>query len=200
MKKLFALLFLIGATTLVAQESIQVKEAIKFQQNLNKEFASKEASPLTEEDLASFKALEFFPVDDAYIVMAKLTFAENAKPFTMKTTTDRLPVYKLYAKAHFQLKGKDYELEIYQNEKLMLTDDYEDYLFLPFTDLTNGTESYGGGRYLDLRIPDGDQIKIDFNQSYNPYCAYNSKYSCPIPPKVNHLDTEIKAGVMAFKH
>jgi len=167
---------------------------------LNKEYASREESPLTDEDLAVFKSLDFFPIDSNYMVSAKLTFHKNSKPFQMKTTTDRLPVYKLYATASFQLKGKNYSLEIYQNEKLMLSPDYEDYLFLPFTDLTNGESSYGGGRYIDLKIPETDSITIDFNQSYNPYCAYNSKYSCPVPPKVNYLDTAIEAGVMAFKH
>ncbi|MCK5678470.1 MAG: DUF1684 domain-containing protein, partial [Flavobacteriaceae bacterium] len=90
-------------------------------------------------------------------------------------------------------------LEIYQNQKLILTTDYEDYLFLPFTDKTNGESTYGGGRYLDLKIPDGDTTVIDFNKAYNPYCAYNHKYSCPIPPKANQLDVEINAGVKAYE-
>jgi len=76
---------------------------------------------------------------------------------------------------------------------------YEDYLFLPFTDATNGNETYGGGRYIDLSIPNGDQIVIDFNKAYNPYCTYNKKYSCPIVPSQNALDIEIFAGVKAFK-
>lgn len=200
MKIHFFLVSFLFVSVLYSQDSKDIKAALKFQQKLNKEFASKEESPLTDEDLAVFKSLEFFPVDSNYIVNAKLTFYKDSKPFQMKTTTDRLPVYKLYATASFKLKGKNYTLEIYQNEKLLLTPDYEDYLFLPFTDLTNGESSYGGGRYIDLQIPKSENIVIDFNQSYNPYCAYNSKYSCPIPPKVNYLDTEIKAGVMLFKH
>jgi uncharacterized protein (DUF1684 family) len=75
----------------------------------------------------------------------------------------------------------------------------EDYLFLPFLDETNGFETYGGGRYLDLRIPVGDTIEIDFNTAYNPFCAYNEKYSCPIVPRENYLQTRIEAGVKAFK-
>ena len=78
---------------------------------------------------------------------------------------------------------------------------YEDYLFLPFLDNTNGEESYGGGRYVEARIPEGDTIIIDFNKAYNPYCAYNEKYSCPIVPRQNYLPIEVKAGVKAFgKH
>ena len=81
----------------------------------------------------------------------------------------------------------------------MQQEEYRDYLFLPFTDKTNGSETYTGGRYIDLSIPEGDTLEINFNKAYNPYCAYNPKYSCPIVPGVNALDTEVRAGVKAFK-
>ena len=79
--------------------------------------------------------------------------------------------------------------------------DYANYLFLPFNDNTNGKTSYGGGRFIDLEIPEAGSktIVIDFNKSYNPYCAYNHKYSCPIPPSENNLNVEISAGVKAYK-
>ena len=99
----------------------------------------------------------------------------------------------------FDLKGKPFKLNIYQNQDLIKKEGFEDYLFLPFLDNTNGEESYGGGRYIDMRIPDGDTIIVDFNSAYNPYCAYNEKYSCPIVPRENYLDTEVRAGVKAFK-
>jgi uncharacterized protein (DUF1684 family) len=81
----------------------------------------------------------------------------------------------------------------------MQESDYRDYLFLPFIDQTNGEETYGGGRYVDLRIPEGDTLIIDFNKAYNPYCAYNKKYSCPLVPAVNELKTSVTAGVKAFR-
>jgi hypothetical protein len=99
----------------------------------------------------------------------------------------------------FQIKGKSYQLNVYQGQDLIKKEGYEDYLFLPFLDDTNGEGSYGGGRYIDLRIPKGDTIVIDFNSAYNPYCAYNEKYSCPIVPRDNYIETEVKAGVKAFK-
>ena len=99
----------------------------------------------------------------------------------------------------FDLKEKPFKLNIYQNQDLIKKEGFEDYLFLPFLDNTNGEESYGGGRYIDMRIPDGDTIIVDFNSAYNPYCAYNEKYSCPIVPRENYLDTEVRAGVKAFK-
>lgn len=199
MKPLLYLLCFLLLTSVYGQNESIPKDVLKFQKKLNQEFASADESPLTEDDRKTFQGLDFFPVDTNYRVKAQLKFFENSKPFKMKTTTDRLPVYKLYAIATFTLKGNLFQLEIYQNEQLTLTDQYENYLFLPFTDKTNGKSSYKGGRYIDLSIPEGDEIIIDFNKAYNPYCAYNPTYSCPIPPSANYIDTEVRAGVMAYK-
>ncbi len=185
--------------TIYSQGNKSTKDAIKFQKNINKEFSNKEKSPLTDEDLKDFNELDFFPIDTNFIVIADLKFHKDSKTFKMQTTTDRLPIYKIYATASFNLKGREFKLNIYQNVKLIQTADFEDSLFLPFTDRTNGATTYGGGRYMDLEIPDGDTILIDFNQTYNPSCAYNAKYSCPIPPKANHLDIDINAGVKKYK-
>lgn len=182
-----------------AQGNKSVRDATKFQDKINKDYANREKSPLTDEDFESFKSLDFFPVDTAYRVIATLEYHKDSKPFKMETTTDRLPVYKIFATATFKIKGVQHKLNIYQNQKLLLTTDFEDYLFLPYTDKTNGNSSYGGGRYIDLKVTDKETIIIDFNKSYNPYCAYNHKYSCPIPPKVNQLNIEIPVGVKAFK-
>ena len=88
---------------------------------------------------------------------------------------------------------------MYQNQDLTKKDGFDNYLFLPFLDDTNGEESYGGGRYIDLRIPKNDELVIDFNKAYNPYCAYNEKYSCPIVPRENYLALKVEAGVKVFK-
>ena len=119
----------------------------------------------------------------------------------MKTSTDRLPVYLKYGELVFNLKGGPFLLNFYQPPDLIVMEGFEDYLFLPFLDETNGLESYGGGRYIDARIPEGNTIVIDFNKAYNPYCAYNDKYSCPLVPRENYLKTRIEAGVKTFaKH
>jgi uncharacterized protein (DUF1684 family) len=81
----------------------------------------------------------------------------------------------------------------------MNTEGLEDYLFLPFLDDTNGETTYGGGRYIDLRIPKGDSMEIDFNRAYNPYCVYNDKYSCPIVPRDNYIDLKVEAGLKMFE-
>ena len=119
----------------------------------------------------------------------------------MATTTDRKPIYKTFGTATFELEGKKLKLHIYQNQDLIKKAEYTNHLFIPFRDQTNSNGSYGGGRYIDVEIPEGNTIVIDFNKSYNPYCAYNDKYSCPIPPSENDLDIEIKAGVKDYgKH
>lgn len=173
-------------------------DVIKFQRELNEEFKNPELSPLPDKFRKDFETLDFFKPDTSYVVKAKLMRTPEALPFLMPTTTNRKSEEVVYGVAHFMLNGMARELEIYQNKKLMLDEGYEDYLFLPFTDLTNAEETYGGGRYIDLRIPNEEVITIDFNKAYNPYCAYNKKYSCPLVPSVNHLNTRILAGVKAF--
>jgi uncharacterized protein (DUF1684 family) len=107
-------------------------------------------------------------------------------------------MYVKSGEAHFEIYGKSFRLNIYKNIELSKKEEYKDYLFLPFSDLTCGKESYIGGKYIDMKMPAGDTIVIDFNRSYNPYCAYNHKYSCPKVPLENDLKIEIKAGVKKF--
>ncbi|VXB90400.1 DUF1684 domain-containing protein [Maribacter litoralis] len=181
-------------------KSDKLADILLFQEELNAEFKNPETSPLADRFRIDFETLNFFAPDTNYIVEAKLIRTPDALPFSMPTTTGRESTEVVYGIAKFTLNGKEHELEIYQSPELITQDKYEDYLFLPFTDNTNGEETYGGGRYLDLRIPNGSTIVLDFNKAYNPYCAYNKKFSCPIVPKVNHLDTEIRVGVKAFEH
>lgn len=176
----------------------QIKDIEAYQASANKEFSNEETTILTPEDFEHFTALDFYPINLKYRVTANLVRTPNEKPFLMPTTTERLPEYVKYGEAHFSVDDKDLKLELYQSTKHDKEEGYEDYLFLPFTDLTSGDGSYGGGRFLDARIPKGDKMVLDFNKAYNPYCAYNSKYSCPIPPKVNDLLVRIEAGVKAF--
>lgn len=180
------------------QQKFDPAAVAAFQKTINSEYADAKKSPLTAEDLKDFHGLDFFPANPKYFVVAKFTRTTNEQPFPMKTSTDRLPVYVKYGELAFSLDGKDFRLNVYQNVELVKKEGYHDYLFLPFSDLTSGNETYIGGRYIDLKIPDGDTMAIDFNRSYNPYCAYNHKYSCPIVPLENDLNIEIKAGVKKF--
>lgn len=197
MIKQLALLMFFGGS-LCAQEKCDSQKSSEYQQELNREYADKKTSPLTAADLAQFKTLDFFAVDSKYCVVAKIKRTFDAKPFAMQTTTERSPMYIKYADLIFFIDGKQQSLEVYQSIKPAAIQAFSTDLFLPFTDLTSDKESYSGGRYMDLQIPDGDLIMLDFNRAYNPYCAYNSKYSCPLVPKVNHLEVAIKAGVKKF--
>ena len=174
----------------------------EYQQKLNASYKDATTSPLKKKDLKNFNGLDFFAVDSSFIVTANLTRIENAPVFEMATTTDRKPLYKEYGLLRFNINGQDLELTIYQSQDDLRDEKYKDYLFLPFTDNTSGNESYGGGRYMDVMITDikdDNTIELNFNNTYNPYCAYNDDYSCPLTPRKNHLDIEIKAGIKAFK-
>ena len=198
-KLLFIITIVISLSACSQDESAATKAAKDFQYKINLEYADKKTSPLTKEDFILFSSLNFFPINTNLSFEADFERTPNEKPFEMLTTTSRLVMYVKYGIAHFEIEGKKYQLNIYQNQELIKKEEYKDYLFLPFIDLTSGKESYAGGRYIDLRIPTKEKtITIDFNQAYNPYCAYNHKYSCPIPPSENKLDVAIKAGVMKF--
>jgi len=174
-----------------------------YQIALNSSYKDASISPLKKKDLKKFNGLAFFPIDSSFIVKAKFTKIKNALNFKMATTTDRKPLYKEYGIINFILKGKNHELTIYQSQDDLRDENYKDYLFLPFTDATSGSKSYGGGRYMDVMTTDinkDNTVLLNFNNTSNPYCAYNDKYSCPLTPRKNHLDMEVKAGIMVFNN
>jgi len=198
MKKIFVFAALLVAGLINAQDCSEATSKAA-QKKLNEEYADPKKSPLTKEDLKTFKALDFYAVNTDYCVTAKFKRTPNEKPFYMATTTGRKAKYVKYGELSFTLNGKACKLDIFQSPDLMKIEEYKDYLFLPFTDITNGEGSYAGGRYIDMRLPKGDTMQIDFNAAYNPYCAYNHDYSCPIPPTQNNLDVAVKAGVKEYK-
>ena len=188
-------------SNLVVAQSYE-DEVREFQKELNISYLDPEESPLPPKARKKFRGHEFYPIDEKFSVTARLKKAINPEIFKMRTSTSRLPTYEKYGVATFEIEGVEYSLTIYLSRETQQKEEYKDYLFLPFTDLTNGTETYAGGRYIDLRTPpSGDTIVIDFNKAYNPYCAYSPMYSCPVPPAENNLDVGITAGVkLADKH
>jgi len=173
-------------------------ETMQYQAQVNREFADKDHTPLDSIDLIQFKGLNFFEPDIRYKVEARFKRTPGEKPFEMTTTTDRLPIYVKYGELHFNLNSKKLVLNAYQNLEYSQKEEFKHNLFVPFTDLTNGRLSYGGGRYLDIEYAGEKTIKLDFNRAYNPYCAYSHRWSCPIPPEENDLNIEILAGVKSF--
>ena len=192
--KLFFLVSLMLSVSATAQE----ESLEEFQRKMNEKFSDPERTPLSKDDLAKFKKLDFFEIDSAFLVKAHFLRTPAEAPFKMETTTNRKPVYVKYGELYFNIKGKNFKLDVFQNQELISDPEYYNYLFLPFTDLTNGETTYSGGRYLDLRIPEGDSIFLNFNKAYNPYCAYNGDFSCPIVPAENNLEIAVTAGVKNF--
>lgn len=199
MKSIFWVLFFLAIWNSFGQSEEELLAEIRqHREEENEAFSNPETSILEKEDLEKFQGLDFYPIDLNYRVTATLVPTPNEKPFKMRTTTDRLPEYVKYAEAHFSIHGVPLKLNVYKGTTEPEDPEYKDYLFIPFTDYTSGDGSYGGGRYIDAFIPEGAELVIDFNKAYNPYCAYNKNYSCPIPPKENDLPIRIEAGVKDF--
>lgn len=197
MKKLAVVMMLISAFGWAQSPKKQISEIKKFQTELNKEYKNPKETPLRGDNYTNFKQHPFFPIDLKYRVTARFDRTPNAVPFELPTSSGKTQPYVEFGKAIFDLDGKTYVLTVYQSLNLVKKKGFEDYLFLPFRDETNGKQTYGGGKYMDLRIPKTNEIILDFNKSYQPYCAYNAyDYNCPVVPEENFLPTKIEAGVM----
>ena len=161
--------------------------------NFKADFIKETRSPLKEEDL---KHVHFYDADSNFRLVAKVEILANEKIFKMPTYDGTSKEFIRYAKVSFKLNGKNLQLTLYRSISLMANPAYKELLFLPFTDQTNKETTYGGGRYIDLSLKDitDQQLTIDFNKAYNPYCAYSDGYRCPVPPEENDLPIQILAG------
>jgi uncharacterized protein len=145
--------------------------------------------------------ISFFPVNEKYRMSCRFERTMNSPWFRMESSGPIKKNYRVYGIIHFSINDTAVTLNIYQSQDLMTTKGYKDHLFIPFTDATSGEETYESGRYIDLEIKDitNENVLIDFNKAYNPYCAYVSgKYNCPIPPAENRLTVAIRAGEKSF--
>jgi hypothetical protein len=140
--------------------------------------------------------LRFFPIDPSYLVKCQFERIHNSDWFPMSTSGTRTKMHRKYGKLTFSIHDTTLHLFVYQSQDLLQSENEKDYLFIPFTDMTSGEESYGAGRYLECYIKDvrDGTLVLDFNKAYNPYCAYTTGYNCPIPPKENDLPVAIRAG------
>lgn len=144
-------------------------------------------------DSISFSGLKYYDIDQAYAVKARLEPIQEQKLMVLPTSTGKEEKYIRYGYAHFELNGKDNRLLVLQP----FESKEPQQLFIAFADETSGEETYGGGRYLNVEMPTrtGQKtLELDFNLAYNPYCAYNASFSCPLPPRENVLDIPIRAG------
>lgn len=163
------------------------------------EFADSLSSPFTPEERAHFHGFHYFDPDPAFVIPASFKVDTTSAVFKMPTTTNRTPEYRIYGYLDFIIAGSNCRLTAYQNMAFIEHPEYGGLLFVPFTDETNGLQSYGAGRYIDIPIPNADTLMLDFNTAYNPYCAYAERWSCPLVPFENHLDLRITAGEKKYK-
>lgn len=198
-KNLVSLILLISGLGLYAQDMGVLNSAKEFQRRQSESFLNPGLSPLPPEDFDEFKGLEFFPLSEKYVVEAEFVRTPFEMPFIMATTTGEEARYVKYGEAYFKIDGKQYQLNLYQDQQVSAAQEKNDRLFLPFTDATSGITTYAGGRYLDLDVPKGKAITIDFNKAYNPFCVYNPEYTCPIPPAENDLKLKVEAGMKDYK-
>lgn len=148
-------------------------------------------SPLTPEQRKAFTGLRYFPENPALHFIVPLTRLPGTEKIAMQTSTGHVATYVRYGTLLFAVDGHPQTLAVYKSED-------HDALFLPFTDATSGVETYGAGRYLDPALEPNGTIELDFNLAYNPYCAYNAQWTCPIPPAENRLTVRIEAGELTF--
>ncbi|AYL93891.1 DUF1684 domain-containing protein [Mucilaginibacter celer] len=188
------LLFTVNTFSFAQNHKTQIAE---FRKSYMDDFLKDPRSPLKQEDL---KYLRFYDADSTYRVTAKAELLTNQTPFVIPAFDGTAKQYLRYALLSFTLKDKSLQLTIYKSIALSANPAFSNYLFLPFNDTTNGKETYGGGRYIDLTTKDikNGSIVIDFNKAYNPYCAFAGGYSCPKPPDENNLDIAIVAGEKNF--
>jgi uncharacterized protein (DUF1684 family) len=173
------------------------KYVMEWRKERDEFFRTHQRSPLTPAEKKSFKGLKYYPFNPEFAFSGQIErynfHINNPKYYatflTNKGTNKR---YLHYGKFRFKLNGKDYPIEVY---KSILSD----LLFIPFKDMTNGKETYEGGRYIDAEILPGYRMVLDFNMAYHPSCAYNEKFICALPPRENMLEIEIKAGEKTLK-
>lgn len=176
-----------------------------FREGRNKEFRNRAESPLLNSDFRNFKGLNYFDTDEQYRVAAIFRATPDETYFLMPTTSGVSAKYKKIGELTFALEGRGHTLFAYQSERIKTNEawnkKYGHAFFIPFKDRTNGDTTYGGGRYLYMKIPASAETVLDFNLAFNPSCAYGKdQYACPIPPRPNRLDVAIRAGEKIFDY
>ena len=200
-KNKFFLLSVLAVVIAIIAYSFFGNEAVKPSQTINNEYLTEikksrsdkdsylkkdTASPI--EDKAKFTGLKYFEVNAAFKVLGKIDRVISGQTINISMSGGEVEEYEAYGNVKFEIEGVKCSLKIFKTP--------EGNLFLPFKDLTSNKETYGAGRYLDFGVSEvnGDQINIDFNKAYHPYCVYNHTFTCPVPPAENTLIVAVKAG------
>lgn len=167
-----------------------MSQLTEFRKEKDAFFSTDHHSPLTHVQKNSFEGLKYFPEVPELSFELEIENYKEQEQIQMQTSTGDLQTYTKFGKIKFQVEEKVAELTVYKSQHGF---------FLPFVDSQAGEITYGAGRYMDPHILPNGNLQVDFNHAYNPYCAYNENYSCPIPPAENRLDVPIKAGEKNYK-
>jgi uncharacterized protein (DUF1684 family) len=182
-------------TFLILLFSCSEKKEVSYSKKLTSKRAFFEASfggaasILSPEDKNNFKGLDYYKVDTGFLFEAKVLWEKNPNPIKLYKDSNEFGVHFPVAKLQFEINHVSYELIGFSSELTEIKT-----LFVPFLDETSGYETYGGGRFLDVEVESYQQLTLDFNMAYNPYCAYNPNYICAKPPASNNLKVKILAG------
>lgn len=183
------LFFLLILSTSCSDVSITYEQKLKSKRQFIEAGFYGANSPLLPNDKKKFNGLNFFKIDSTYRITAKVEWDLNCAAIQVYKDSGELSNNYPTAKLSFVVNGKVSKLTGYSKSKKNISS-----LFVPFYDLTTGIETYGGGRFLDVDVKSNQQVVLDFNTAYNPYCVYNPNYICPVPPVINNLKVKVLAG------
>ncbi|HEU5101304.1 MAG TPA: DUF1684 domain-containing protein [Roseiflexaceae bacterium] len=155
-------------------------------------FKTHRQSPLTAGQRVAFEGLRYFPENPELRLVLPLEQFADKDGIVMQTSTGDERGYIRYGRLYFMVDGQEVALTVY-------ADEHSGAFFLPFVDALRGRETYGAGRYLEPELLGDGRLLVDFNLAYNPYCAYNEDWSCPITPPENRLAVPIRAGEQLYK-
>jgi uncharacterized protein len=193
---LIALVSLFFTGTLLAQKTY-TDSLIEEREQHDKEFLSK---ILNEEERKIHPELCYFPINASFIIEADFV-KEVGSAFVMPMSKERTVYYRKMGYLTFKVNDTVCKLNVYKNLDLAGQKEYKNYYFVPFKDATTGISTYGAGKYLDCYFSKkAKKVKLDFNKSYHPYCAYSDRYSCPIVPAENRIPVAIPAGECYIPH
>ncbi len=168
-----------------------MSELSEFRQAKDQMMKHEHESPLTHEQAHSFQGLSYYDEDPTLRFDLNLERYEAEEVIDMQTSTGDVASYLRWGKVSFEVDGEPVQLTVYK-------DTAGSVYFLPFADGTSRDETYGAGRYLDLHELANGRLLVDFNYAYNPYCAYNERWSCPLTPFENRIRVPLRAGEKSF--
>ncbi len=178
-----------------AQEAWEIR-LVEMRIDKNEEFMDPERTSLMAKDLPGFEGLNYYyPAPELRFHVPFVAEASLDTMTLVKRKGEEVPYLRM-GHVSFSYEGNAHTLYVFGPVD---TEAYGDYLWLPFYDATSGTETYGGGRYLDLEVDEAGEVELDFNFAYNPLCDYNhERYNCTLPPEDNRLACALPAGEKLF--